>query len=40
MPIKYVLLTIDGDHRDVEPTRVLIAIIIKLEKLQENKLDA
>jgi hypothetical protein len=40
MLIKYVLPTIDGDHRDVGPTRVLIAILIKLEKLQENKLDA
>jgi hypothetical protein len=38
MPIEYILPTINGDHRDVEPTIVLIAIIIKLEKLQENKL--
>jgi hypothetical protein len=40
MPIKYVLPTIDGDHKDVKPTKVVMAIIIKLEKLQENKLDA
>jgi hypothetical protein len=40
MPTKYVLLTINGDHKDVEPTRVLIARITKLEKFQENKLEA
>jgi hypothetical protein len=39
MPIKYVLLAINGDHKDVKPTRLLIAIIIKLKKLQENKLN-
>jgi hypothetical protein len=33
MPTTYVLLAISGDHRDVEPTKVLIAIIIELEKL-------
>jgi hypothetical protein len=40
MPIEYVLLTISGDNKDVEPTRVLIAKIIELEKLQEDKLEA
>jgi hypothetical protein len=39
MPTKYVLLAISGDHRDVEPTRVLIAKITKLEKLHENRLE-
>ncbi len=39
MPIEYVLPAINGDHRNVEPTRVLITIIIELEKLQENKLE-
>jgi hypothetical protein len=33
MPTKYVLLTISGDHKDVEPTKVLRTIITKLEKL-------
>ncbi len=33
MPTEYVLLTISGDHKDVEPTRVLIAKITTLEKL-------
>jgi hypothetical protein len=37
---KYVLLIINGDHRDVEPTRMLTTIITKLERLQENKLEA
>jgi hypothetical protein len=35
-----VLLVINGDHRDVEPTKVLTTRIIKLEKLQENRLEA
>jgi len=39
MLIEYVLLAISGDHRDVEASRVLTAIITKLEKLQEKKLD-
>jgi hypothetical protein len=39
MPTKYVLPTINGDHKDVEPTRVLTTRIIKLEKLHENKLE-
>jgi len=39
MPTKYVLLAISGDHRDVEPTRILIAKITKLEKLHENRLE-
>jgi hypothetical protein len=39
MPIEYVVLVISGDHRDVEPTKMLIARITKLEKLQENKLE-
>ncbi len=33
MPTKYVISAINGDHKDVEPTRVLIARIIELEKL-------
>jgi hypothetical protein len=33
MPIEYVVLVINGDHRDVEPTRVLTTGITKLEKL-------
>jgi hypothetical protein len=37
---KYVLLAISRDHRDVEPTRMLTTIITKLERLQENKLEA
>jgi hypothetical protein len=40
MPTKYVLSTISGDHRDVEPTKVQTARITKLEKLQKNKLEA
>ncbi len=40
MPKEYVLPSISGDHIDVEPTRVLTSIITKLEKLQENKLEA
>ncbi len=38
--IKYVILIINGDDRDAKPTRVLVARIIKLEKLQENRLEA
>ncbi len=38
VPIKYVLLAISGDCKDAKPTRVLITIITKLEKLQENRL--
>jgi hypothetical protein len=40
MPIEYARLAISGDHKDVEPTRVLIAKITELEKLQENILEA
>jgi hypothetical protein len=39
MPTKYVLLAINGDHKNAEPTRVLTTIITKLEKLQEKKLE-
>jgi hypothetical protein len=39
MPTKYVLLAINGDHKDAKPTRVLIPIITKLEKFQENRLE-
>jgi hypothetical protein len=39
MPIEYVLLAINGDHINAKPTKVLIDRIIKLEKLQENKLE-
>jgi hypothetical protein len=38
MPIEYVLLAINGNHRNVEPTRILTTKIIELKKLQENKL--
>jgi hypothetical protein len=38
-PIEYVLPAIDKDHKDAEPTKVLTSIIIKLKKLQENKLE-
>jgi hypothetical protein len=40
MPIEYVLSVISGDHINVEPIRMLIAIITKLEKLYDNKLEA
>jgi hypothetical protein len=40
MPSEYVLLIISGDHTDVEPTKMQVARITKLEKLQENKLEA
>jgi hypothetical protein len=33
------LLVVNGDHKDAKPTKVLIARITKLEKLQENKLE-
>jgi hypothetical protein len=40
MSTEYVLLAISGDHKDVQPTRVLTARIIKLEKLLDNILQA
>jgi hypothetical protein len=40
MSTKYLLLTISGDHKNAEPTKVLITKITKLEKLYENKLEA
>ncbi len=40
MSIEYVRPAISGNHKDVEPTKVVIAIITKLEKLQENILEA
>jgi hypothetical protein len=40
MPTKYVLLAINGDHKNVEPTKVLTTIIIELEKLHKNRLEA
>jgi hypothetical protein len=39
MSIEYVLLAMSGDHRYAEPTKVLTARIIELEKLQENRLE-
>jgi hypothetical protein len=33
MPIEYVLSTINGDHIDVGPTKVLIAKVIELGNL-------
>ncbi len=35
----HVLSIISGDHKNAKPTRILIAKITKLEKLQENKLE-
>jgi hypothetical protein len=40
MPTKYVLLAISGDHKDAKPTGILIAKITKLEKLQDDRLEA
>jgi len=40
MPIEYVLRAISGDHIDAKPTKVLIARVMELEKLQDNKLEA
>jgi len=40
MPTEYVLLAIGGDHKYVEPRRLLTTIITKLEKLHENRLEA
>jgi hypothetical protein len=37
MLIKYVLSSINGDHINVEPTKVLTARITKLEKLHEDR---
>jgi hypothetical protein len=34
------MLAISGDHKYAEPTKVLTTKIRKLEKLQENKLEA
>jgi hypothetical protein len=33
MPTKYVLSTINGDHKDAEATKILTTRITKLEKL-------
>jgi hypothetical protein len=33
MPIEYILLAINRDHKDAKPTRLLIVRIIELEKL-------
>jgi len=40
LPTIYVLLAINGDHKDAKPTKILIARIAKLEKLQDNRLEA
>jgi hypothetical protein len=40
MPTEYVLPTISGDNKDVEPTKILTTRITKLEKLHENRLEA
>jgi len=40
MPTKYVLSIISGDHQNAELTRLLIAIITKLERLNDNRLEA
>jgi hypothetical protein len=39
MPTKYVLLAINGDHKNAESTKTLIAKIIELEKLHENVME-
>jgi hypothetical protein len=39
MPTKYVLPPINGDNKYVEPIKILIVKIIKLKKLQENRLE-
>ncbi len=39
MPTKYVLPPINGDNKYVEPIKILIIKIIKLKKLQENRLE-
>ncbi len=39
MPTKYVLLAINGDHKDAKPARVLTTRIIEVEKLQDNRLE-
>jgi hypothetical protein len=38
MLIKYVLLIINGDHKDANPLHMLTSIIFNLEKLQGDKL--
>jgi hypothetical protein len=40
MPIKYVLLAFNGDHRDANPIKVFISKSTDLENLQTNKLQA
>jgi hypothetical protein len=40
MPTKYVLQAISGDHINVKLTKIITARITKLEKLQENILEA
>jgi hypothetical protein len=37
MPIEYVTLAFNGDHRDANPIKVLTNKIIKLENLQNDK---
>jgi hypothetical protein len=40
MPIEYLLPVISGDHINVEPTRVLIVRITKLEKLLKKQIGS
>jgi hypothetical protein len=40
MTTKYVLLAFNSDHQDANPIKVLISRLTKLEKLQNDKLQA
>jgi len=39
MPIKYIVPIASGNERDITPVKVLTSEIIKLEKLQEVKMQ-
>jgi hypothetical protein len=40
MPIEYIMIVVGGNQRDNTSMKVLISIIIKLEKLQEIRMHA
>jgi hypothetical protein len=40
MPIKYVLSTFSGEYKDANLVKVFISKLEKLEKLQNDKLQA
>jgi hypothetical protein len=40
MPIKYVMLAFNGDHRHANPNKIFTNKLIELEKLQNDKLQA